>query len=103
MSATQSIPQEEIELRIAGPTPSTIKTFDSPGASSAPDPTHLQSGDNPSVLSSPDHAENSERRPDDEPAEGAVEVAPEGGYGWAVVAACSVAMWVIPFHGVIRK
>jgi hypothetical protein len=87
--ATQTVQQEEIELRTPGPTPSTSKTFDFSEQTPAQSTTNLKltlkaKGRTPS--------ESPERGPEDEPSEGAVEVAPEGGYGWVVVAACSVAM-----------
>jgi hypothetical protein len=94
MSATQTIQQEEIELRTPGPTPSSSKTFNFSETTPAQSTTHLQSTDRTRVRNP---SESPERGPDDEPGEGAVEVAPEGGYGWVVVAACSVAMWVILF------
>jgi hypothetical protein len=89
MSATQTIQQEEIELRTPGPTPSSSKTFDYSEATPAQSTTNLHSAEGTRVRNP---SESPERGPDDEPGEGAVEQAPEGGYGWVVVAACSVAM-----------
>jgi len=94
MSATQSIQQEEIELRTAAPTPSASKTFHCSEATPAPTPTHLQSTDRPSAGTPSESLANPARGSNDEPADRAVEIAPEGGYGWVVVAACSVAMYV---------
>lgn len=88
MSATQTV-QEEIELRTPGPTPSSSKTFNFSETTPAQSTTHLNSADRSRVRSTDS---SPERGPDSEPSEGAVEVAPEGGYGWVVVAACSVAM-----------
>jgi len=90
MSTTQTAQHEEIELQSPGMTPSTSKTFDLSDPTPAQSTTNLQSGskgDRPRNTS-----ESPERGPDDEPSEGAVEVAPEGGYGWVVVGACSVCM-----------
>jgi hypothetical protein len=90
MATTQIVEHEEIELQTPGMTPSTSKTFDLSDPTPAQSTTNLQAsfkGDRPRNAS-----ESPERGPDDEPAEGAVEVAPEGGYGWVVVGACSVCM-----------
>lgn len=89
MTSTQTMEHEEFELRTPGPTPSTSKTFDFAETTPAQSTTHLQSADKSRARST---SESPERGPDDEPAADAVEVAPEGGYGWVVVAACSVAM-----------
>lgn len=85
--ATQTI--EEIELRTPGPTPSSSKTFNLTEATPAQSTTNLQSADKSRERSS---SISPERGPDDQPTDEAVEVAPEGGYGWVVVGACSVAM-----------
>jgi len=90
MSATQTIQHEDIELRTPGPTPSSSKIFNFSEQTPAQSTTHLNSNNKAPRVASP----SPERGPDDEPSEGAVEVAPEGGYGWVVVAACSVAMSV---------
>jgi hypothetical protein len=93
MSTTQTIRQEEIELRTPGPTPSSSKNFDF--ATPATSTTRLQSSRRTSESRPQESRSTStspERGPDQEPQEGAVEVAPEGGYGWVVVGACSVAM-----------
>jgi hypothetical protein len=96
MSNTQTVQHEEIELRTPGPSTSTSGTFDFSEATPAQSTTHLQSGGRPTSSDKDSRtrvpSDSPERGPDDAPGEGAVEVAPEGGYGWVVVASCSVAM-----------
>lgn len=92
MSATQTVRQEEIELQTPGPTPSTSGTFNFGGTpAESTTQLHQMPGDAPSSkIGSSGQGPSG----DEEPQEGAVEMAPEGGYGWVVVAACSVAMSV---------
>jgi hypothetical protein len=88
MSATRTVRQEEIELQTPGPTPSTSGTFNF-GGTPAESTTQLQRVGQAPGKTGPNGQEPSG---DEVPQEGAVEMAPEGGYGWVVVAACSVAM-----------
>ena len=89
--ATQTLRHEEIELQSPGPTPSTPRTFDVGNPKTPTDSTtrlHVSSDSQ----GSPTAANGVSEGDIAEPQEGAVEVAPEGGYGWVVVASCSVAM-----------
>lgn len=97
MSATQVITHEEIELQTPKLTPSTSRTF---GAESGiPTPadstTQLARAKSKDAKAGKDQESGDEALSGDEaPREGAAEVAPEGGYGWVVVAICSLAKWV---------
>lgn len=91
---------EEIELQTPAMTASTSGTFDF-GRTPAESTTQLNDvgGSGAGLDANSDSkagkvGRNQQQRPagDEEPQEGAVEVAPEGGYGWVVVGACSVAM-----------
>jgi hypothetical protein len=93
---TQTVQQEEFELQTPGPTPSTSGTFDFGTRTPDKSTTHLHTtaavGTDNKGGANGSHRRSQVSAGEDEPQEGAVEVAPEGGYGWVVVAACSVAM-----------
>ena len=98
MSTTQAIVQVQEEFELHSPkqtpklTPSTSRTFDSGIPTPADSSTQLAKlGDskNRGDQESGDEAEAGSG--DDAPREGAAEVAPEGGYGWVIVAICSLA------------
>lgn len=93
---TQTVQQEEFELQTPGPTPSTSGTFDFGARTPDKSTTQLHTtgavGPNSKAISGGSDRRHQVSVGEEEPQEGAVEVAPEGGYGWVVVAACSVAM-----------
>ena len=101
MSATQTMVHEPIELQTPKLTPSTSRSFgddarigvDSGIPTPADSTTQLaKARDAKDGKSTGDRESGDEAASGDEvPREGAAEVAPEGGYGWVVVAICSLA------------
>lgn len=91
MSATQTIVREQYELQT--PSTATSRTFDSPVPTPADSTTHLADCKNKRDSSRSRDQESGDElsASEDGPREGAAEVAPEGGYGWVIVAICSLA------------
>lgn len=96
-TATQTMVHEEIELQTPKLTPSSSRGFgvNSTIPTPADSTTHLAKSQSKDTKNGQDGREpesGDEAGPGDEvPREGAAEVAPEGGYGWVVVAICSLA------------
>lgn len=86
MSATQTVVHEQYELQTPKLTPSTSRAFDSAIPTPADSTTRLSTSARVKSDSDDEAGE-----PETVPTEGAVEVAPEGGYGWVIVAICSLA------------
>lgn len=92
--STQTVTHEQYELQTPKLTPSTSRTFESAITTPADSTTRLQRSDrvgSDSLSKVDDQEADKVPSTQDEPTEGAVEVAPEGGYGWVIVAICSLA------------